>query len=142
MKNILIAAALLLLIAGTALAGTGYDECIKEEKALKAQEAGKCSGLKYLLNPSGCFATRKVLKGYATGKCREIGMSENVDFSVPKVIPEKKSINVGTSNQQKVESGAAQQESTMEQLKEENARLKAEIIRLKAENEQLRKAGR
>ena len=142
MKNILTVAAFLLLITGTALAGSGYDECIKEEKALKAEEAGKCGGLKYLLNPSGCFATQKVLKGYTTGKCRKIGMSENVDFSVPKVIPEKKGINVGTSNQRKVEPEAARQESTMEQLKEENARLKAEISRLKAEHGQLGEADR
>jgi cell division protein FtsB len=36
----------------------------------------------------------------------------------------------------------AQQEFTIEQLKEENTRLKAEISRLKSENQQLRKTVR
>ena len=143
MKIYLIAAALLLLISGNALAGSEYDKCIKEEKALKAQEAGDCSGFKHLLNPSACFATRKALKEYAGGgKCRKIGSAENVDFSVLKSIPEKKIVNVSTGNQPVVRTEAAPQASTMEQLKEENARLKAEINRLKTENEQLRSIGR
>lgn len=152
MKKLLFAAALLLCISGTALAGLEFDKCIKEEKALKAQEAGDCSGLKYLLNPSACFVTRKALKEYASGKCRKTGIAENVDFSVQKPIPEKKN-NVstygiaGSANTvnkagnsggvavKKAEPETAPQEPTIEQLKEENARLKAEI-------EQLRKTGR
>lgn len=143
MKNLLIISALILLISGNALAGTEYDKCVKEEKALKTQEAGDCSGLKYLLNPSACFVTRKALKEYASGKCKKIGMAENVDFSVQQVMPEKKG-SVSTINKtsnsggvavKKAEPEAAQQEPTIEQLKEENARLKAEI-------EQLRRTGR
>jgi len=154
MKKILTVSSLLLLISGTALAGSRYDECIKEEQALKAQQAGDCSGLKYLLNPSACFATQKALKVYAAGKCRQIGTEENVDFSAPKAVPEKKSPPPAKTVSTVPVAGAAsvavkkevrevpQQEYTIEQLKEENARLKAENSRLRMENEQLRKAGR
>jgi len=160
MKNLLTVSALLLLASGTALAGSGYDGCIKEEKALKAKEASECHGLRYILNPSACYGTQKALKEYKAGKCRQIGTAENVDFNAPAVIPEKKSsspgstsktgsagttdsaVNVGNVDVKKVETDVPQQEPTLEQLKEENARLKAEISRLKTENEQLRKAGR
>jgi hypothetical protein len=151
MKNILIVTALLLLITGNALAGSEYDRCIKEEKELKAKESGACGGLQYLLNPSGCFATRKALKEYAAGKCRQIGTEENVVLSVPKVITEKKGSNAGsTGTVSDIEScavkksgpEAAKQEYTIEQLKEENARLKGENSRLETENEQLRKTSR
>jgi hypothetical protein len=140
MKKILTVSALILLISGNALAGSEYDRCIKKEKALKAQEASECSGLRYLLNPSACFATRKVLKEYTSGKCKKIGSDENADFSVQAVIPEKKVISDVSTRQKEIETDVPQQESTNEQLKEENSRLKAEISRLKAENEQLRKA--
>lgn len=151
MKIYLIAAVLLLLISGNALAGSEYDKCIKEEKALKAQEAGDCSGFKHLLNPSACFATRKVLKEYAGGdKCRKIGLAENVDFSVQAVTTERKghSTNVSDGGKadgvgvKKSELELPQQENTVEQLKAENARLRAEISRIKTENELLRKAVR
>jgi hypothetical protein len=166
MKNLLTVSALLLSVSGTALAGSEYDRCIKAEKALKAQEVGECSGLRYLLNPSACFATQKALKEYKAGKCRQIGTAENVDFNAQAVTPEKKSGspgspgstsktgsagrvittdsagNVGIVTVKKVETDVPRQESTLEQLKEENARLKAEISRLKAENEQLRKTVR
>lgn len=163
MKNLLTVSALLLLISGHALAGSEYDRCIKEEQALKAQKTGQCSGLRYLLNPSACFATQKTLKEYKAGKCRQIGVTENVDFNAQAVTPEKKSSssgsisktgstgsvittnsaeNVGIVTVKKVETDVPQQETTLEQLADENARLKAEISRLKTENEQLRKAGR
>lgn len=141
MKNILTISALLLLISGNALAGSEYDRCIKEEKALKTKEISDCNGLKYLLNPSACFATQKVLKEYRSEKCKKIGMAENVDFSVQTVIPKRKVIKVSNVNQKTVETETPQQETTIEQLKKENAHLKAEISRLNAENEQLRKAG-
>jgi hypothetical protein len=162
MKNILTVSALLLLISGNALAGSEYDRCIKEEKYLKAQKTSQCSGFRYILNPSACFATRKALKEYKAGKCRQIGIAENVNFSTPTTIPEKKRIipasvsktesNGNTGNvtsvnrvesviEKKTETEVQQHESTIEQLKEENARLKSEISRLKSENEQLRKTG-
>lgn len=148
MKRSLIVAALILMIAENGLAGVEYDRCIKEEKALKTQETGDCSGLKYLLNPSGCFATRKVLKEYASGKCKNIGISENVDFNVQKVVPEKKITNVGSvaapitsggRSAPRTETDGRPPEVPHDQLKAENDRLKAEIVRLKTENEQLRK---
>jgi hypothetical protein len=163
MKNLLTVSALLLLLSGTALAGSEYDRCIKEENDLKAQKASQCSGLRYILNPSACFATQKVLKEYKAGKCRQIGTAENVDFNAQAVTPEKKSSgsehisntgsagcvittnsagNDGTATVKKVETDVPQQGNTIEQLKEENARLKAEISRLNAENEQLRKTGK
>jgi hypothetical protein len=151
MKNIRIVTALLLLITGNALAGSEYDRCIKEEKELKAKEPGACGGLQYLLNPSGCFATRKALKEYAAGKCRQIGTADYVELSVPKVITEKKGSNASSTGTvsdiescavKKAAPEAAKQEDTIEQLKEENARLTAEVSRLKSENEQFRKTGR
>ena len=91
MKTILTMSALLLLISAPAMAGSGYDGCIKEEKALKAREAGDCHGLKYLLNPSACYATQKALREYtSTGKCRSIGSAEGVDFTAKPVMPERK----------------------------------------------------
>jgi hypothetical protein len=142
MKNMLTVLALLLLISGTALAGSEYNRCIKEENALKAQKAVQCSGFRYLLNPSACFATQKALKEYASGKCKKIDSVENADFSTQKVIQENKIISDADTKQMKVEIEVPRQEATYEQLQEENERLKAEVGRLKAENAQLRKAGR
>ena len=62
--------------------------------------------------------------------------------SAGSVIPADSAGNAGIVAVNKVETDVPQQETTLEQLKEENGRLKAEISRLKAENEQLRKAGR
>jgi hypothetical protein len=43
---------------------------------LRSKEAGNCSGLPYLFNPSGCFASRKALKEFDEGKCTKIGRAE------------------------------------------------------------------
>ncbi len=142
MKYILTISALLLSISALALAGTGYERCITEEKLLKEREAADCSGLSYLLNPSACFATQKALREYTAGKCKEIGMLENVDVRVLQEKPEKNANSLCTVNHKKGDNEVAPQESTFEQLKDENARLKAEISRLKADNELLRKADR
>ena len=164
MKTILTISALSLLISGNALAGSSYDSCIKTEKDLKAEEVSACKGMSYLLNPSGCFAKQKALKEYTAGKCRQIGAAENVDFNAKQVIQEKKGAgtvskgvsgvstdsvntaakpgNAGSGAVKKTEPGPAQQEPTMEQLKEENARLKAENNRLTEELEQFTKACR
>lgn len=151
MKNILFASALLLLISGNALAGMEYDKCIKEEKALKKQEAHDCSGLSYLLNPNACFATQKAMKEYLAGKCKKIGITENVDFSVQKTLTDKKGNNVSNaarvspinnsnnSAMEKVGSDVQPQETACDQLQRENTRLKAEIKRLVEENDQLKK---
>lgn len=140
MKKTMTISALLLLIAGNAVAGVEYDKCIQEEKALKSEEITDCSGLSYMFNPSGCFATRKKLKEYISGKCKKIGITENVDFNVQAVTPEKKNGTAGGVSVKKTEPEVVQQKTAIEQLKAENARLKAEIGRLKTENEGLRKA--
>jgi hypothetical protein len=154
MKNILALSALLLLISAPVLAGSGYDTCIKEEKALNVREKGDCSGMSYLLNPSGCFATQRIIREYAAGKCRKIGVAEKVDFNLTADVPEVKGRTPagavtetgtpGSKNAASVSSAPARQAEaitipqgvTIEQLKEENSRLKAEIERLKAQVEQ------
>jgi hypothetical protein len=163
MKNILMIFLLLAVMSGKALAGSGYDTCIKEEKALKVKETAECNGLRYLLNPSACYGTQKSLNEYKAGKCRQIGINENVDFSTQPVVPSKKISAAGNiptasaegnlnsiSKDERVRTVSAQkagpeipkQEPTAEQLKEENTRLKAEISRLNAELEQFGKACR
>lgn len=150
MKNILTVSALLLLISGNALAGVEYDKCMSEEKGLKAEETDNCKGLRYLLNPSGCFATRKALQEYKDGKCKTIGKAEKVDFSAPKVVREKVksaakvdvtscAITSSPAPLKKPEATVVKQDSALDQLKDDISRLTAEIIRLKEENELLRK---
>lgn len=148
MKNLLIIAVVLILTSINALAGVGHDSCIKREKELKSQEADNCSGLKYLLNPSGCFATRKALKEFKAAKCTQIGSSESIDVNTPKVIPQKKINNLNSAVStdsvssvavKKAEPEVPQKENTIEQLKEENTRLKTELDKIRKENEQLRK---
>ena len=140
MKIILIVSILLTLISGHALAGSEYDNCIKVEKALKAKEAGDCSGLRQLLNPSGCYATQRALKEYEAGKCRQIGLAGQVDISSTIVTPENKDSSVSTAQQKQLESESPHLELTLEQLKDENALLKSEVRRLKTENAILRKS--
>lgn len=142
MKYILTISALLLSISALALAGTGYESCITEEKLLKEREAADCSGLNYLFNPSACFATQKALREYASGKCRQIGISEDVAASLLLEKPVKNVNGLCSVIQRKGDAEVTPQGRTLEQLEEENARLKAEISRLSAENELLRKADR
>ncbi len=136
MRMILALTTLILLMAGNLLAGSGYDRCIKEELALKTKEKDACSGLSYILNPSGCFATQKALKEYtSSGKCRKIGVAEKVDFNAPASVSAKDAAPVAAG---KAASEVTHQEVRREQPRDEIARLKEEISRLKAENEQLR----
>lgn len=160
MKNILLVFLLLAALAENALAVSGYDACVKEEKELKEQEKSRCSGLSNLLNPSGCYATQKLLKDYKAGKCRQIGVAENVDFSAQPVVAEKKVVRPafagstasprhegnlpvtgtqGSAAAQKTDVETAHQVATLDQLKEENARLRSEVERLKAEVGRLKK---
>ncbi|KAB0670367.1 hypothetical protein F6V30_09445 [Oryzomonas sagensis] len=150
MRILLPLSVLLLVLSGNALAGSGYDRCIKEQDALKKKEAGACSGFSYLLNPSACFATQKALREYtATDKCNKIGSAENADSGVLPVVPAKQAVSGGNGGGgnpavevKKPEPVAPHPESTCEQLKDENVRLKAEINHLTTENEQLRKTGK
>ncbi len=65
-----------------------YDACLKQQQSLKSKEFSSCSGLQYLFNPSGCFATRKALKEFDEGKCTKIGRVEKI---LPGPIPSKAS---------------------------------------------------
>jgi len=154
MKHTVTICALLLWATGSAMAGSGYDACLQEEKELKAKESASCGGLSYLLNPSPCYATRRVLKEYKAGKCREIGVAEGVDFTVRPAVPERIAPPSPVSLPQRPakpetprvetvrEAPPVQHQKsavTLEGLQTENTRLRAEITRLKNENEQLRK---
>ena len=137
MKKVLALVAMVLLPSGSALAGDGYDRCVREEKVLRAEVVDSCSGVRYLFNPSGCFAAQKAVKGYDNDRCKKIGEAEKVAApSPPAAVPEKK---VGAGPAQPEDKPAVpRQESDVEQLKTENDQLKAEITRLKAEIIQLR----
>jgi hypothetical protein len=125
MMKTLIAVALAVLAAGTALAGSGYDRCLGEEKELRAREADRCSGLAYTFNPSACFAARKALAPYDSGRCRAIGREENVQPQEPAPAAAEKA--------------SARREPSREELAAENARLKEENIRLRQEIDRLRR---
>ena len=137
MKKFITIAAMVLLPSGSALAGDGYDRCVREEKALRAEVVDSCSGLRYLFNPSGCFAARKAVKGYDSDRCKKIGEAEKVALPSPlAAVPEKKA-GAGPA-QPESKPAVPRQESDVEQLKAENDQLKVEITRLKAEIAQLR----
>lgn len=118
---------ILMIITIDASAGTGYDNCLREEKALRSRESGACSGMSYLFNPSGCFATQKDLKDYDKGKCRAIGLSEHVVFGKDGVkdVPVTMTLMPATNL-------TPRQQTEIEALRLEVTRLNAEIIRLKA----------
>ena len=157
MKRILLFSSLTLFISGTALAGGDYDTCIREEKSLRAREADDCSGMRYLFNPSGCFAAKRILKEHAAGACSEFVRAGRVGQTAPHLIQEKKTAPVAvipatskptsrtisdpatTPPAGKTMDEVSQPTASSDQLKTENARLKAEIERLKMENEKLKK---
>lgn len=160
MKYLVCATLLLTLAPAVASAGDSYDACLKEQKALKSREADDCSGLKYLLNPSGCFAARKKVKEFAAGTCGEIIRAGKVEVSAAPAapaVPEKKIIvppaavpaakpvvtpeKPAAAATKTAPAPQASSPLTMEQLKEENARLRAEIGRLKADMERMKKVG-
>ena len=125
-----------LLLPGHVLAATGYDTCVQEEKTLQAQEKERCSGLSYIFNPSGCFATRKALKAQQEGKCRDIVKAAEIKPSppiVPAPAPATPALPRTMNAAEKPGSGIEQE---CDRLKAENARLRAEIERLRAEIEQ------
>lgn len=125
------------LPAGTVVAGTGYDRCIAEERALRTEAVDRCSGLSYVLNPSGCFIARKALRAFDGDKCGALRTSEQTETepqSIRGVVPPR-----SDSGHEKAPDEALAPEPGMEQLKAENARLKSELVRLRAEMEHLRK---
>ncbi|RII27296.1 MAG: hypothetical protein CXR31_08600 [Geobacter sp.] len=139
MKKVIAIASMVLLSSGSAVAGDGYDRCVREEKALRAEVVDSCSGLRYLFNPSGCFTAQKAVKVYDNDRCRKIGDAEKVAVPSPSAAaPEKKAGAGAGPAQPESKPAVPRQESDVERLKAENARLEAEITRLKAEIEQLR----
>jgi len=134
-----------LLLPGHVLAASGYDTCIQEEKTLRAQEKEQCSGLSYLLNPSGCFAAQKALRAHQDGKCREITGAGNINPapippSAPPTVPAPaQPLPAPTRSPDAAKETGSGTEQECDRLKTENVRLKAEIERLRAEIEQLGK---
>ncbi|HEY6871647.1 MAG TPA: hypothetical protein VI298_02850 [Geobacteraceae bacterium] len=134
-----------LLLPGHVLAASGYDTCVQEEQTLRAQEKDRCSGLRYILNPSGCFAAQKALKAHREGKCRDIiRAGETKAAPIPPAAPPPVSAparpapaSPRTTDAAKEQGTGAEQEC--DRLKAENARLRAEIERLRAEIDQLGK---
>lgn len=137
MKKVLATVAMVLLSSGSALAGAGYDRCVREEKALRAEVVDSCSGVRYLFNPSGCFAAQKAVKEYDHDRCKKVGEAEQVAVPSPPAAVQEKKVGAGPAQPESKPAGL-RQESDVEQLKAENARLKAEITRLKAEIDQLK----
>lgn len=138
MNKVLALVAMVILSSGSALAGDGYDRCVREEKALRAEVVDSCSGVRYLLNPSGCFAAQKAVKGYDNDRCRKIGETEKVTATPPAAVPEKKTGPDAGPAQAERKPAVPRQDSDVERLKAENDQLKAEIARLKAEIAQLK----
>lgn len=55
----------ILMAAFTGWCAAADETCIQEKKLLLEKEAGQCSGLPYIFNPSACFNTRKALSAYS-----------------------------------------------------------------------------
>ena len=134
-----------LLLPGHVLAASGYDACVQEENTLLAQEKERCSGLSYLLNPSGCFSARKALKAQQGGKCRDIIRAGEIKAapippSAPPTVPTPaQTAPAPARTTDAAEEPASGTEQECYRLKAENVRLRAEIERLRAEIEQLGK---
>lgn len=141
MRSVVISVAVLLLLPGPARAASGYEKCLQEEQALRTQEKEKCSGLSYLLNPSGCFTAQKALKAFTAGACPGIIASSKPQQSSAPATPATAQVPVSSpvpppaAAKEAVKGG----EGACDRLREENARLKAEVERLRSEVEQLRK---
>lgn len=148
---------LMTMIAGSAaFAGRDSDACRREETRLRAEEADRCTGWNYVLNPSACFNTRKALAPYDKAKCGEIATEEGggktgtghgtpaIDTMVMQPIRSE-----GAAPRQPVEprhervqsSVEERQLSSLEQLRHEVAELRSEVQRLKDEIARL-KGGR
>jgi len=141
------------ICASVAFAGSGYDDCRKEEKRIRAAEAEQCSGLSYIFNPSACFNTRKALAPYTGGKCRSLVGTEAVEER--KVEPAKPAVVEPSMQPARESSGevsgqsvlmpasksvAVDHPSELELLRREVAGLRAELELLKEEVAKLRGA--
>ena len=146
-----------LLLAGTAMAGSGFEACTKEEKRLRLAEAEQCNGMSYIFNPSACFITRKELIPYDRGKCREAARQEGIDPARPDPVTDGKAAQVAEKKPEQLKPAAiplpvpshsaevapldaAAPSREIEQLRSEVAELKAGLERLKEEVARMRGA--
>lgn len=165
MKIITALLSLSILLTGHALAATDHEICVQEMNTLAKREQDRCSGLSYLLNPSGCFAAQKALKVHQSGRCREIVKTGEVRpemqppsppptdappvrsppaLPAPDPKPPAEPPHAETPPATSPAPSAASGEGSgavkeCGQLRAENARLTAETDRLRAELELLRK---
>jgi len=156
-RLLLLANGFAFLLAGTAMAGPGFEACTKEEKRLRLTEADQCNGMSYIFNPSACFITRKELAPYDRGKCREAARQERIDPARPDAVTDVKIEQVmekkpeqlmpasiplpePAHSAQVAPLSAAAPTSEIEQLRREVAELKAGLERLKEEVARMRGA--
>lgn len=146
MKRLKVVMMLMTILAGSAaFAGSDSDACRQEETRLRGEEADRCTGWNYVLNPSACFNTRKALSPFDKGKCRELTANEGVveigngPASSPAARPSpQQASEAGAVPQIPVQplmdgtGGSAKNLLTeLVQLRSEVERLKDEIARLK-----------
>jgi hypothetical protein len=128
--------------------------CSSKEKELRLKESDLCTGIKYLLNPSACFSTRKLLKEYDEGKCRTVrphdkpigreqAEKKTPAMSEPQPTGPSTGPAVSPLTAAPVPASSASTEKPLgetEKLRIENERFRAENERLKDELERLRKS--
>lgn len=146
-----------LLLAGTAMAGSGFEACTKEEKRLRLAEAEQCNGMSYIFNPSACFITRKELIPYDRGKCREAARQEGIEPARTDPVANGKVTQVAEKKPEQLKPAtnplpvpspsaeaappdAAAPTREIEQLRRDVAELKAGLERLKEEVARMRGA--
>lgn len=149
MKPLTFVTILMTILAGSAAcAGSDYDACSREENRLRSEEADRCGGWSYVLNPSACFNARKALTPYDKGKCREFAPAEKIvgDKSPRQVIPAEGGAAVPAAARQPspvppVSVVGEKHSSEHAELWREIAGLRSEVERLKDEIARL-KGGR
>ncbi len=149
MKRLKVVIMLVILFAGSAaLAGSDYDACRREENRLLSEEADRCGGWNYVLNPSACFNARKALAPYNKGKCGELAptekgvgkASQQGTLSLPP--GQGSSAAPGAAGQSapvpSASGGVETHSSDLAELRREVAELRSEVERLKAEISRLK----
>ncbi|HTG83046.1 MAG TPA: hypothetical protein VL949_13965 [Geobacteraceae bacterium] len=137
MKAVAALVAVALLLPGHVLAASDYERCLQEEATLRKEEKEKCSGLSYLLNPSGCFAAQKAVKAFTSGACPgtiKAGSAQPVPVPPAPPLPVK-TPPAPAAVKDDVKAG----KDECDRLWEENVRLKVEVDRLRSEIERLKK---
>jgi len=141
------------LAVSAVAAESGPDDCLQEEKRLRADEVEKCSGMSYIFNPSACFIARKTLDHYTKGTCTPIGDGAGAAVDrlkpVKTVTPTPAAQPTGVASVLPAEAAVpghvqvtpvkiVEQPTEMELLRREIAGLKAEFEQLKAEVARMR----